>query len=99
MAVEFALSTVFTRYSSNAIFGTDGNSPLMLRYYAYALMEKAHQLDPTLLGYQMFKNWKNRLLGTENAFTCTALLYDIMIIHANEQCKETLHKIIPPAWR
>ncbi|WGL99603.1 pentapeptide repeat-containing protein [Arsenophonus sp. aPb] len=95
----FALSTVFTRYSSSAIFGTARNSPLMLRYYAYALMEKAHQLDPTLLGHHIFKDWKNRLLGTENTFTCSALLYDSMTTYAKQQCNETLCKIIPPAWR
>lgn len=45
----FSLSAVFTRYSSSAIFGTKEQSPLMLRYYAYALMEKAHTVDPTLI--------------------------------------------------
>ncbi|CAA2930932.1 hypothetical protein [Arsenophonus endosymbiont of Bemisia tabaci] len=63
-----ALSAVFTRYSSSAVFGTELDSPLMLRYYAYALMEKAHKLNPTLIAQDTFNNWKNRLVGCENAF-------------------------------
>lgn len=73
----------------------------MLRYYAYALMEKAHQPDPTLLGHHIFKDWKNRLLGTDNDddFTCTSPLYNEMVNYAKEPCKDTLQKIIPAAWR
>jgi hypothetical protein len=94
-----ALSTVFTRYSSSTIFGTESDSPQMLRYYAYALMEKAHNLDHTLIGQDKFNDWKDRLLGTGNAFTCTALLSDMMIAHAKEHCNGTLKKIQPSAWR
>ncbi|WP_180560533.1 pentapeptide repeat-containing protein [Arsenophonus endosymbiont of Apis mellifera] len=94
-----ALSTVFNRYSSSTIFGTESDSPQMLRYYAYALMEKAHNLDHTLIGQDKFNDWKDRLLGTGNAFTCTALLSDMMIAHAKEHCNGTLKKIQPSAWR
>lgn len=94
-----ALSAVFTRYSSSAVFGTELDSPLMLRYYAYALMEKAHKLDPTLIAQDTFNNWKNRLLGCENAFSCTAVLYDLMIDYAIEHCHDVLKKIQPSAWR
>lgn len=92
-----ALSAVFTRYSSSTIFGTELNSPLMLRYYAYALMETAHALDPVLMGQDIFSDWKNRLLGTGNAFTCTALLADQMVDYASEYCNDILKKINPPA--
>ncbi|WGL97819.1 pentapeptide repeat-containing protein [Arsenophonus sp. aPb] len=95
----FSLSTVFTRYSSSAIFGIEEDSPVMLRYYAYALLEKAHKLDPSLIGQNTFNDWKNRLLGQNGAFTCSAILADKMTIYANEHCKHTLQKIIPPAWR
>lgn len=94
-----ALSTVFTRYSSSAIFGTESDSPQILRFYAYALMEKAHNLDHTLIGQDKFNDWKDRLLGTGNAFTCTVLLSDMMIAHAKEHCNGTLKKIQPSAWR
>lgn len=95
----FSLSAVFTRYSSSAIFGTEWDSPTMLRYYAYALLEKAHKLDPSLIGQHTFNDWENRLLGKNGAFTCSALLADQMIVYANEHCKPILQKIIPPAWR
>ncbi|WGM01096.1 pentapeptide repeat-containing protein [Arsenophonus nasoniae] len=95
----FSLSTVFTRYSSSAIFGIEEDSPVMLRYYAYALLEKAHKLDPSLIGQNTFNDWKNRLLGQNGAFTCSALLADEMTVYANQRCKPILQKIIPPAWR
>ncbi|HGJ5892595.1 MAG TPA: pentapeptide repeat-containing protein [Arsenophonus apicola] len=95
----FSLSAVFTRYSSSTIFGTEHHSPLMLRYYAYALMEQAHKCDPTLIGQNLFNDWKARLLGTGDAFTCTALLSDVMIERARERCNEVLKRIQPPAWR
>lgn len=71
----------------------------MLRYYAYALLEKAHKLDPSLIGQNTFNDWKNRLLGQNGAFTCSALLADEMTVYANQRCKPILQKIIPPAWR
>nr|WP_255479096.1 pentapeptide repeat-containing protein [Arsenophonus endosymbiont of Aphis craccivora] len=96
----FALSAVFTHYSSIAIFGTESESPLMLRYYACALMEKAHNLDQTLIDQERFNDWKNRLLGigTENIFTCTAVLSNIMTKYASEHCNYVLQKIQPLAW-
>ncbi|HGJ5897361.1 pentapeptide repeat-containing protein [Arsenophonus apicola] len=94
-----SLSAVFTRYSSSAIFGTELDSPLMLRYYAYALMEKAHKLDPTLITENIFNDWKDRLLGCTNTFTCSAALYNQMIDYATEHCHDVLKKIQPPAWR
>ncbi|HGJ5867230.1 pentapeptide repeat-containing protein [Arsenophonus nasoniae] len=94
-----SLSAVFTRYSSSAIFGTELDSPLMLRYYAYALMEKAHKLDPTLITENTFNDWKDRLLGCNNAFTCMAALYNQMIDYATEHCHDVLKKIQPSAWR
>ncbi|MFS1562431.1 MAG: hypothetical protein ACL7AX_01220 [Candidatus Arsenophonus phytopathogenicus] len=93
------LSAVFTRYSSSAVFGTELDSPLMLRYYAYALMEKVHKLDPTLIAQIPLIIWKNRLLGCENAFSCTAVLYDLMINYAIEHCHDVLKKIQRSAWR
>ncbi|WP_182853280.1 hypothetical protein [Arsenophonus endosymbiont of Aleurodicus floccissimus] len=97
----FALSTVFTHYSSSAIFGTESESPLMLRYYACSLMEKAHNLDQTLIGQDRFNDWKNRLLeiGIENIFTCTAVLSNMMTKYASEHCNYVLQKIQSLAWR
>ncbi|WP_334468881.1 hypothetical protein [Arsenophonus sp. PmNCSU2021_1] len=72
---------------------------LMLRYYAYALMEKAHTIDPTLIGQDKFNDWKNRLLGTNKAFTCTAVLSDIMTGYAIKHYNDVLKTIQPPTWR
>lgn len=95
----FSLSAVFTRYSSSAIFGTETHSPLMLRYYAYALMEKAHTIDPTLIGQDKFIDWKNRLLGTDRAFTCTAVLSNMMTEYARKHYNDVLKTIQPSTWR
>nr|WP_238149235.1 hypothetical protein [Arsenophonus endosymbiont of Aleurodicus floccissimus] len=80
-------------------FGTEDNSPIILRYYACALMEKAHQIDPTLLS-NGFAEWKKQLLGigADNNSTCTAILSDDMIIYAREHCNDTFKKISSPSW-
>lgn len=87
-----ALSVVFTRYSSSAIFGTELDSPLMPRYYAYTLMEKAHRMDPTLIAQNTFDDWKECLFGTRNAFTCSAVLYNQVIDYETEHCHSVLKK-------
>lgn len=96
----FSLATVFSRYTSKVFFGTEVNSPIILRYYAYALMEKAHQIDPSLLS-DRFAEWKKQLLGigVANNSTCTNILSDDMTIYARQHCNDTFKKIIPPAWR
>ncbi|QIP94501.1 pentapeptide repeat-containing protein [Serratia fonticola] len=92
-----SLATVFSKYSSSSVFGTEDESPQVLRDYAYALMSKANELNPEVTGGN-FNDWKDRLLGLNNAFTCTAVLSSIMIEHAKDNFNEVISQIIPPVW-
>ncbi|MBF0035789.1 hypothetical protein HAX39_24865 [Citrobacter freundii] len=96
------LATVFTRFSSSAVFGTETESPQMLRLYAYALMEKAHTLDQKVFispeGVDHFPDWEMRLLGLGNAFTCTAVLSRLMSEHVRHLNPEVQAWIMPSAW-
>ncbi|WGO84724.1 pentapeptide repeat-containing protein [Arsenophonus apicola] len=94
-----ALAAVFSKYSSSAIFGTGTESPNALRYFAFALMEQSHQLAPqTFASEEQYQDWSDRLLGYNNAFSCTAVLSTNMIAHINAQFPTTLAGIMPPAW-
>ncbi|QUG75160.1 hypothetical protein GKQ23_09225 [Erwinia sp. E602] len=92
-----SLAAMFSRYSSSSVFGTESESPQVLRDYAYALMSKANELNPEVTGGN-FNDWKNRLLGLNDAFTCTAILASIMTEHAKASFNEVISKIIPPVW-
>lgn len=109
--VLLSLAALFAKYSSSAIFGTEENSPEMLRRYAYALMEKAYALDAGIFKgddgndqdgnvkyVDHFVDWKNRLLGLNDAFSCTAVLTNIIVGHIRERFPDVLADIIPPAW-
>ena len=91
------LAAVFTKYSSSSFFGTEGESPVALRHYAYALMKEVNKLTPSVCG-DKFNKWKDALLGLNGAFTCTAVLYHDMIAHAKAKFPSTLATIRPPAW-
>lgn len=94
-----SLAAVFSKYSSSAIFGTETESPNTLRYFAFALMEQAHQLLPqTFEDEAQYKDWSDRLLGNNNAFSCTAVLSTIMVEHIKAHFPVILAGIMPPAW-
>lgn len=94
------MAAVFSKYSSSAIFGTETESPNTLRYFAFALMEQAHQLSPqTFEDEAQYKDWTDRLLGNNSAFSCTALLSTIMVEHIKHHFPVILAGIMPPAWR
>lgn len=92
-----SLSAIFSKYSSSTVFGTEQESPQVLKDYAYALMSKAHELDLEVTG-GYFNNWKNRLLGLNNAFTCTAVLSTVIIDYLKTHFNDVISKIIPPVW-
>src|SRR5471030_2991575 len=92
------LAALFTKYSSSAVFGTEHESPQLLRQYAYALMAKAHSLDGSLVDKGTLANWTNRLLGLNKAFTCSAVLSNLMVEHIRSRFPEVLSGIMPPAW-
>ncbi|WGL94395.1 pentapeptide repeat-containing protein [Arsenophonus nasoniae] len=94
-----SLAAVFSKYSSSAIFGTETESPNVLRSFAFALMAQAYQLAPQIFASKkQYKDWGDRLLGYNNAFSCTAVLSTIMIEHLKAHFPSTLAGIMPPAW-
>jgi uncharacterized protein YjbI with pentapeptide repeats len=94
----FCLAAVFARYSSSYFFGTEENSPIALREYPLALLNKAYQLDNAVTN-QLGK-YQDRFVG--KAFSCTAVLSGTMFSEINEksdpQYKKTLQRLKPPAW-
>ncbi|WP_162365740.1 pentapeptide repeat-containing protein [Acerihabitans arboris] len=92
------LAAVFIRYSSSAVFGTEYDSPIMLRYYAWALMAKANQLDSAVFDSGQFTNWTDSLLGLKGKFTCAAMLFHMMTEYSRKRFPEVLAGIMPPAW-
>ncbi|WP_218586254.1 hypothetical protein [Acerihabitans arboris] len=77
-----SLAAVFTSYSSVTIFGKEQHSSEILRHYAYTLMAQAHKLDVKIFPSEKnnnFTDWENCLQGRQNAYTCSAVLFDIMV--------------------
>ncbi|MDR5610027.1 MULTISPECIES: hypothetical protein [unclassified Arsenophonus] len=98
--VLLCLSALFCKYSSSALFGTEYDSPLPLRYFAFALMEQAYRLAPTTLGSEeQYRDWTNRLLGHEREFTCSAVLSNMMVTYIKAHFPTIIAGIMPPAWR
>ncbi|MGL4860055.1 MAG: pentapeptide repeat-containing protein [Enterobacteriaceae bacterium] len=95
-----SLAAIFAKYSSSHHFGTETDSPDTLRFYAYALMHEARLLDSEakVLSSEQITEWGNKLLGIGEAFTCTAILSDIMTGHAKRTFPDIINGIIPPAW-
>ncbi|HGJ5857726.1 pentapeptide repeat-containing protein [Arsenophonus nasoniae] len=95
----FSLSAVFVKYTSSAILGTETESPNALRYFSCAMLNKAYELCPTIFdSEQQVTEWKNRLLGLEKSFSCTAVLSSAMIDHARKQFSNELATVLPPDW-
>lgn len=93
-----SLATLFVKYSSSAVFGTESESPEILRSYAYALLSKANELNVDLIN-DYFNNWGNRLLGLDNVFTCTDILFSIMSSYMKKNFNNIYNVIMPPHWR
>ncbi len=97
------MSGIFVKYSSSSFFGIESDSPTSIRYYALALMNKALELDENIIpAYHQNNNdnnWKHKLLGINNAFTCTALLSAEILLHCKQEFPDIANTIIPPAWR
>jgi hypothetical protein len=104
-SLMLVLATLFTRYSSSALFGEEIDSPQAVRAYAYALLQAAHKLDSTLVNIDTLKDWRARLSG--QAFSCTAVLSNMMTGHIKDQVQAQSDSplelmflgLYPPAWR
>lgn len=93
-----SLSALMIKYSSKSVFGTDSDSLEILRMYAYALMNKANELNPELMGGN-YDKWSDRLLGMNNEFECTDILFSIMNDYGKKHFQNIFYKIIPLHWR
>jgi hypothetical protein len=65
-------------------FGSEQDSPLPLRWYAHALMIKSEGLAPGLFA-DVLMDWKNRQLSSAGAFSCAALLAQMMIEYLQQR--------------
>ena len=62
-AFLFVLSLLFAKYSSSYIFGKPIESPLPIRVYALALLNKAFQLDKKIISFDTLIDFRKRFLG------------------------------------
>ncbi|WP_370605260.1 pentapeptide repeat-containing protein [Citrobacter braakii] len=104
--IFFCLGAAFCRYSSSAVFGTEWESPQVLRSYASGLLEEAHRQHPALFAAEDFtpeecmNDIRGRLRGGDGGhFTCTAVLSDILVEHAEKNFPQRLVTLYPVAWR
>nr|WP_269142480.1 hypothetical protein [Proteus terrae] len=93
-----SLSILIIKYSSESVFGIGLDSSEILRRYAYALMNKANELNPKLMGGN-FDKWGNKLLGINKAFQCTDMLFSVMSDYGKKHFKNIFYKILPLHWR
>jgi hypothetical protein len=97
------LSALFTRYSSTYGFGTEKESPNAVRKYAEALLTAACDLDSTLISEKDKVDWINRFNNKGGAFSCTAVLYDMMqetLQVVDSTMRRSLYQsTIPLMWR
>ena len=104
-ALMLCLSSIFTRYSSSALFGTETESPPAVRLYASALLNEARTLDPSLIDDATANDWQSRLLGIGRAFSCTEILSSMMNTYikrqarTNSELEEMSLELYPAAWR
>lgn len=93
------LSGIFTKFSSSLFFGTEDNSPIALRYYAYALMKMSYELDKEIIPQEVYIGWEKSFLGIGDSEPCTVLLsYNILSICKGFKDFDAAY-IIPLAWR
>lgn len=94
------LGAVFIRYSSRAIFGTEHDSPQVLRCYASGLLQAAWDRFPAaFVSRQNYENWQQRLQGKrDRELNCTEMLSNTIRMHAQRNFPRCLAKIFPLAW-
>ncbi|MFN7094232.1 MAG: pentapeptide repeat-containing protein, partial [Burkholderiales bacterium] len=100
--VLLCLAGLFARFSSSVFFGIEFDSPVPLRNYALALLNKAVELDDMLVKPSYLsdnsQDWRNMLSGANRAFSCSAVLSSTMVDYCKQQCPEVVNTILPPAW-
>lgn len=96
-ALLFVLATVFVRYSSAAVFGTEQDSPAPLRFYASALLNKLKQLDGNLFNQINDSGLQDALF----ADACTDTLAGDMrsLARANPIIRSVYDLVMPEMWK
>lgn len=96
-ALMFVLSILFARYSSQAFFGTEDDSPIALRFYTSALLNKLKTLDQNLF-IQVDGENLQRLLFED---VCTDILSTHMQkIATNEPAVRSIYQqVMPQMWQ
>ncbi|CCD29148.1 Putative secreted effector protein [Candidatus Glomeribacter gigasporarum BEG34] len=91
----FSLAILFTKYSSNYMFGAEGESLVPLRCYVVALLNVACELNPGEHALSSAKVWCNRLLGqnVRSEFTCAAEVFDDMHMTVERSSNQQLKGI------
>ncbi|MFM0515032.1 hypothetical protein [Paraburkholderia sp. RL17-373-BIF-A] len=92
--------------SSSRMFGRELDSPEGLRVLAVAMLNHADELDPGVEGFSKdnLADYRGRLLGKGNAFTCTAILSGMLQGKLKDQMKndkrfETIYyAALPARW-
>ena len=102
--VYICLAAIFIQLCSKEFMGTENLSPLALRYLSIGFVNKANEIDPMLLVSNLHNSstmvshaddWRNRLAGTNGAFTCASILYSKVKQLVSEQ-DENIFKLIVP---
>lgn len=106
ISVLLSLASLFTKYSSAAIFGTEHDSPWVLRSYAVALLNKVHDL---MVDEPMLQRYRERLISYQESLldnACASALFESMFADVRELAAQsygnmakTFYMIVPPAWR
>lgn len=93
----FALATLFVKYSSQPFFGTAADSPVAIRCYANALLNKFQALSPDLFHQIQGGNIREELLKD----ACTDILSSSMREKAksNSALKKAYEEITPQMWQ
>lgn len=102
----FSLAVLMTRYSSQSVFGAELESPVALRHYSLALLNKAVQINPNLIDETRAQNYRDSLLQRNGAQGCTEQLFNQMFSDArdliaagNNTLKAAINAVIPSVWR
>lgn len=93
-----SLAIIFLKYTSSDVFGMGNKSPQVLRFYVYALMRKANELNERLMGYD-FNDFASELLGGNRELTGTSNIFSLMYGYGEKYCAPIFNKMMPPHWK
>jgi hypothetical protein len=84
------------------MIGSELDSPFAIRCAALACLNRAAELDPSLLA-TVKDDWIARLCGTGKAFTCTSVLHSQMRDFVGQRRQDSrltaaVAAIVPRAW-